>query len=387
MNKHALRKWFSRLDQCTTFGQVNELWESTVEDADVRPCNFDGRFTDAIVSFLACSQMPDHWKLAAVLGHVSHFDLDPELAFGAVDVCFESEDENDPRLLPGADPAAGTLKLTGIPPFFSGYIHGRYAEVARRLVATDRKLLRSRERFWSAYLETCCRAHDIEGAETALQNGGTPAHNGFAALKVACQSDCWAMVAKLRQHARNDPRFEVAALCAAAAANNVNILELLLEHGAQIDCGDGAALTAAASTYSLDACDWLIESGADVQAGAGSALIAAVSTLSADLVQTFIEAGADASVNRQQALYTAFTADSAIYWPERSEFASDRADTILVLLTAGAKLAGMEVDEFLLMRSDIADVLDRLLDNGELSAENREVAAHIRSLIDQQRKG
>ncbi|SAL79321.1 hypothetical protein AWB67_05426 [Caballeronia terrestris] len=171
MTPHTLRNWFSQLDDCATFAEIDALWQPTLEEAELRPLNFDGRLRDAMFSFLVRSKLSREIKLATVLGYISPFDLEPELAFGALDIRFESEQENDPRMLAGPEPTADTLGLSGCPPFLGGYIHGRYAEVQRRLIHSDRTLAKTRERFWNAYLDLCCRTCDVDGVDTALKNG------------------------------------------------------------------------------------------------------------------------------------------------------------------------------------------------------------------------
>ncbi|KXU97841.1 hypothetical protein CR51_21985 [Caballeronia megalochromosomata] len=181
MTPHALRNWFSKLDECATFGEIDVLWQPTLEEAELRPLNFDGRLRDAMLSFLVRSKLSREIKLATVLGYISPFDFEPELAFGALDIRFESEDEDDPRMLAGPQSTADTLGLSGCPLFLGGYIHGRYAEVQRRLIHSDRTLAKTRERFWNAYLDLCCRTCDVDGVDTALKNGAKVHGRRFAA--------------------------------------------------------------------------------------------------------------------------------------------------------------------------------------------------------------
>jgi hypothetical protein len=171
LTPHALRNWFSKLDDCATFGEIDALWQPTLQEADLRPLNLDGRLHDAMLSFLVHSTLSRAIRLATVLGYISQFDLEPELAFGALDIRFESEEEDDPRMLAGPESTADTLGLSGCPLFLAGYIHGRYTEVQRRLIHSDRTLAKTRERFWSAYLDLCCRTCDVAGVDTALKNG------------------------------------------------------------------------------------------------------------------------------------------------------------------------------------------------------------------------
>ncbi|MFL9913996.1 hypothetical protein PQR75_01030 [Paraburkholderia fungorum] len=171
----------SKLDDCATFGEIDALWEPTLHEAELRPLNFDGQFHDAMLSFLVLSRLSREMKLATVLGYVSPFDLEPEMAFGALDIRFESEQEDDARMLVGPESRADTLGLSGCPAFLAGYIHGRYAEVQRRLIQSDRSLSKTRERFWNAYLELCCRKCDVGGVDTALQNGAKVLDRRFAA--------------------------------------------------------------------------------------------------------------------------------------------------------------------------------------------------------------
>lgn len=178
---HTLYNWFSKLDDCATFGEIDALWEATLHEAELQPLNFDGQFHDAMLSFLVHSRLSREIKLATVLGYVSPFDLKPELAFGALDIRFESEHEDDPRMMAGPESRADTLGLSGCPTFLAGYIHGRYTEVRRRLIQSDRSLSKTRERFWNAYLELCCRKCDVGGVDTALRNGAKVDARRFAA--------------------------------------------------------------------------------------------------------------------------------------------------------------------------------------------------------------
>ena len=134
-----------------------------------------------MLSFLVHSKLSREIKLATVLGYVSPFDLQPEMAFGALDIRFESEREDDPRMMAGPDSRGDTPGLSGCPPFPAGYIHGRHAEVQRRLIRSDRSLSKTRERLWNAYLELCCRKCDVGGVDTALQNGAKVHGRRFAA--------------------------------------------------------------------------------------------------------------------------------------------------------------------------------------------------------------
>ncbi len=90
---------------------------------------------------------------------------------------------------------------------------------------------------------------------------------------------------------------------------SVQNLELLLQYGADIHAEEADALVTAAVDGGESVLEWLIERGVNVQQNGYDALIGAVEHGLFDIVKRLMRAGADISVNNYEALYTAIESD------------------------------------------------------------------------------
>jgi hypothetical protein len=389
MKLRELHTWFGSFEACTSLAEIEARWHEVLEAHGLRPMNEDGVFPDAVLSFLARSRLQCPLKLAIILGFVDGTDLDPRIAFGALNVRFETECSDD--LESFAEDTGrryeDRLTLSGGDAWLLGYINGRYAEVSHSILRENHNVSDWRTRFWNMFLTMSCRWCDRAGVELALSRGATPVYDDFAPVRAACEGtgaefgrayyvegraddEYWSVVERLMQQGYDIASIEAHGLEAAASAGNLIILEHLVDIGADVNAAGGSALTAAAAYGMCEVVDWLLLRGAKVHASNDAALIAAVSSLSEESVESLFCAGANVSAGSELALLTAFsTMPGHLYGGDCHDFISQRADMTELLLEAGARLQDMPLTDEVVNAPYLSKIMSRLMQSSTIPLE------------------
>ncbi|KAJ7145175.1 ankyrin repeat-containing domain protein [Mycena crocata] len=113
-------------------------------------------------------------------------------------------------------------------------------------------------------------------------------------------------------------------LCAASEYNHIQIVELLLKRGADINAGDDATLQRAAGAGNLEVVHLLLDKGAGIHAGDNTTLQAATESGKLEVMRLLLEKGADIHAGDDTTL------QAAADWGE--------LDTVLFLLVNGADI-------------------------------------------------
>ncbi|MGB7481704.1 MAG: ankyrin repeat domain-containing protein [Burkholderiaceae bacterium] len=389
-------RWYLPLDSSTSLDEVCSRWRPLLEQHHLNAGAEDPRYEDAILSFLANSRLPAALKLGAVLTCVSSADLDLRLALGLLDEELEDATCDWPAIVEEAMAMTGPcLAVATSDPWLSAFAAGRLAGLRDTLGHDGTTAQHWCSVFWHKYLGLACRWADREGVQLALQHGAQVQYDRWTAL-VGTVEGAHAHALRTpyytegRRHTdyREILHLLVAAgvelravsdivLPAAAAVDNVDMLQELAAQGADLQVGGQKALLAAASNFAASAVDWLLSNGVSVHADGEAALIGAVGSLDEPMVEILLAAGADVHAADQAPLCTAAQAQPADMYNGEDEFVGQRADMIALLLRNGADGNHPAFVAALTSAAGGREVLDLLTDHEALNDDARAALAAI----------
>ena len=350
-----LLRWYLPLETCTSLDEVCSRWRPVLDEHYLKAGSEDPRYEDAILSFLANSQLPSALKLGAVLSCVSSADLDMRLAIGLLDEQIAVGSGAWPTIVEDAMTMnVPSLVVSTSDPWLSAFVAGRHAGLRDTLAHDGTSIQLWRSVYWHKYLELACRWADKDGVQLALQNGAQAQYDSWAALVATVEgahahalrtpyytegranADYRDILQLLVAAGVNLPAVSEIVLPAAAAVDNVEMLDELLSQSVDLSTAGAAALQAATSNFAASSVDWLLTMGVNVHANGDAALIGAIAALNEPLVETLLKAGADVNAGDAGPLCTAATAQPADLFNGEGEFIGERADMIALLLCNGA---------------------------------------------------
>lgn len=380
--------WHRPLAHCLGLDAIRGQWQGLLEQHRITPAYEPPRYQDALLSFIGSSPLAPQLKLAAVLALGSTFDFDFRLALGALadpdvlgDLAWPESvaaavSDNGPALLPATDDA-----------WLGAFIAGRLAGLRETMGHDGTRIEDWHAAFWNRYLVMACRHAWSDGVGLALGHGADLRFDGHAALVAAArgahrhgvetpadfapdrtEADFSAILLQLLDAGL--PRHEMLelALPAAAAVDNIPMLEFLLAQGAELRKEGGRALAAAGANLACDALAWLLEHGADVQAGEGAVLAAAVASLDEFVVGTVLAAGADRHTGATLAFRTALTANPWDLYSAETDFTARRGAMIALLLEHGVRPPFDDMAKALRQAPGGKRILDAAVGNEETGA-------------------
>lgn len=347
--------WFTPLEAATSLDDVAANWHVLLELHHLAGGNEDPRYQDAIIAFLGRSSLPAHIKLAAVLAFVGSEDLDLRLALGCLDGELETAATDWPAMVAAiAAPLMPCIEVTSKDPWLQAFVQGRLLGLRDTIGYDGTSAGGWGNVFWNKFLAMSSRWADLGGVDLALSHGADIGYGDHAAIRAAAEGTHGnfraAYYTQGRTHADYCRVFDAlvgtttiadvagAALCAAAAVDNDDMLGYLAALGADIHMNDEAALAAAASGGGVTALEWLLERGADVHAANEAALLAAVAALDLATAEILLDAGADVHVDAELPLRTAFGCCPHDRYSVESDLAAPRAEMIELLTSHGADL-------------------------------------------------
>lgn len=331
--------WYAPLEHCTTLDAIRLQWQGLLDEHHMTPAHDAPRYQDAMLAFLGGATLPPHLKLGAVLACGASFDFDLRLAVGLL------EEHTHERDLPWPDTVADAVMSNGpaLPiatddAWLGAFVAGRLAGLRETFAHDGVRAGAWQAAFWNKYLDMACRHADAGRVRQALQHGADPRASDFDAVSNAAQGAHAGIDAVLLQLVGDKLTHDemlAAALPAAAAVDNTDLLAFLRDQGADIRAAGARALAAAARNAAYAALDWLIAHGADVHADDEAALIAAVASLDEGAIEILLAAGADLHACGERALHTALTSSPHELYAGVSDLAGPRADTVALLARHG----------------------------------------------------
>jgi len=350
-------RWYLPLEHCTTLDDIRGQWHELLERSAMAPFHNAPRYQDAMLSFLGASALAPCLKLAAVLACGSAFDVDFRLAVGLLK---EQIDELDTPWPAPAAAAVGdngpALPVSTSDPWLGAFIAGRLAGLRETFGHDGASADDWRATFWNRYLEMACRHADPEGVALALGHGADPRADGHAAILTPAQgvhgrfmtesghlapgrsnTDYQRILLQLLDGGLARADMLAAALPAAAAADNTDMLDFLLAQGADIRRGGAHALAAAARSVAAEALPWLLAHGADLDADDHAALLAAVASLDIGTVELLLAAGADLGAASKPALHATLVSRPYDLYSDESDLVDQRADMLAFLIRQGLR--------------------------------------------------
>jgi hypothetical protein len=385
-----LLRWYLPLETCNSLDEICSRWRPLLDEHYLTAGSEDPRYEDAILSFLANSQLPGALKLGALLSCVSSADLDMRLAVGLLDEESESASEEWPTIVEDAMTMNGpSLVLSTSDPWLSAFVAGRLAGLRDTFGHDGTSMQLWRSVFWHKYLELACRWADKSGVQLALQHGAQAQYDSWAALAATVEgahahalrtpyytegrtnADYRDILQLLVATGTNLPALSDIVLPAAAAVDNVDMLEELLSQGVDLSTAGAPALQAAASNFAANAVDWLLAMGVNVHAEGDAALIGAIASLNESLVETLLMAGADVNAGDVDPLCTAATAQPAELFNGKDDFITERADMIVLLLRHGANAKHPAFNATLRTVPDGRDVVELLTEHENLGEDTQ----------------
>lgn len=348
--------WFEPLETSTSLDDIAAQWHALLERHHLAAGNEDPRYRDAIIAFVGRSSLPANIKLAAVLAFVDSEDFDLRLALG----CLEDQHEDGAADWPAqvariAAPRGPCLAVTSNDQWLQAFVKGRLLGLRDTIGRDGTSLGDWAKVFWNQFLVMSSRWADLGGVELALSHGAGVGDGDYAAIEVAAEGlrgnirgACYTQGRTHADYCRvldalvgttNIADVAAAALCAAAAVDNDDMLAYIVSLGVDIHLDEEAALAAAAANGCVTALEWLLERGADVHAANEAALVAAVAALDLSTAEILLDAGADLHVDDQLPLRTALITVPYELFSVECDLAAPRADMIELLTSRGADLS------------------------------------------------
>lgn len=382
-----LLNWYLPLDVFQSLDDIRGAWQPLLEKHYLNAGHEDPRYQDALLSFLANSELPAPLKLAATLACVSSFDLDLRLAVGLLDEALDACSTEWPASI--AEVAALTGPCIPIPtadPWLAAFVVGRLAGLRDTLRHDGTTQADWRRTFWNKYLVMACRWADCDGVGLALQHGADMRHDGSAALVAAAEgyhahalrtpchaeqrshADYLVVLNQLRNAGTEFNALSDVVLPAAAAVDNVAMLKELVSGGASLEQSGTPALVAAASNFAASAVDWLLVQGVNVQGDSDAALIGAIASLNESMVETLLAAGANLHARDELPLCLAAQAQPHDLYNGETDFIGERADMIALLLRYGADATHPAFGAALRAAPDSHDLIESLASHDKLDA-------------------
>lgn len=387
-----LLRWYLPLESCNSLNEICTRWRPLLDNHYLTAGSGDPRYEDAILSFLANSQLPAELKLSALLSCVSSADLDIRLAIGLLNEETECWSEEWPTSVEHAMAMNGLCLLISNPDtWLSGFVAGRLAGLRDTFEHDWTSMQIWRRVFWHKYLGLACRWADKSGVQLALEHGAQPQYDSWAALVSTVKgahahalrtpyytegrtnADYRDILQLLSAAGANLRALSNIVLPAAAAVDNVDMLEELLSQGADLSTAGAAALQAAASNYAASAVDWLLAMGVNVHAESNAALFGAIASLNDPLVKTLLEVGADVDAGDAGPLCAAVGAHPADLFNGKDDFIAERVDMIALLFRNGATVKHPAFSAALSTAPDGREVLELLTEHEALD-EDAQVA-------------
>ncbi|MFN3788826.1 ankyrin repeat domain-containing protein [Massilia sp.] len=348
-------RWYLALEHCNTLDDIRSQWHDLLERSRMAPCNNVPRYEDAMLSFLGASTLAPCLKLAAVLACGSAFDFDFRLAVGLLKEQIDELDAPWPVAVAAAVGDNGpALPVSTADPWLGAFIAGRLAGLRETFGHDGTRASDWRAAFWNRYLEMACRHADPEGVALALRHGADPGASDHAAILTPAQgvhgrflpepghltpersnADYQRILLQLLDGGLARADMLAAALPAAAAADNTDMLDFLLAQGADIRRDGARALAAAARSMAAEALAWLLAHGAELHAHGNAALLAAVASLDIGTVEILLAAGADLGAASRPALHAALVSRPYDLYSDESDLVEQRADMLAFLLRQG----------------------------------------------------
>lgn len=389
-----LLQWHQAFSKCTSLDELRHCWNDVARQYRFNPGYETPEYCDALLSFIATSPLPAPCKLGALLTCVSGFDFDLRLAVGALGDALDEAGSEWP--VPFGDEAA---LLGPCVPFGSrdskveSFALGRLTGLRDTLRQDGKTAAQWCRAFWNAYLELACRWADHDALEIALQHGATVEQASSLAIRQLAEgvhahqlrtpyyhegrtnADYVAILDRLRASGLDVQCLSNVLLPAAAAVDNTAMLESLVARSANLAAAGGQALAAAAGNCAHGAVEWLLAHGVDVHANQDAALVGAVAALDKTMVDTLLDACADVHANDELPLRTAFQARPVELFDSETDFASERADLVVLLLQRGANPAHPALTDALRASRDGEAVLVDVLARTHLEAPCRSALA------------
>lgn len=383
-----LLDWFTPLEDCTTLGEIRARWTPLLEERHLYAGNESPQYRDAMLVFLARSALPANLKMGAVLSCVQPWDLDLRLAIGALSPALEPFYAEWPETNPAASFACSRLSFGLLDDVHDALLNGRLTGLRDTLPHDHCRIEDWTAAFWSQFLVLSCRWADADGVRLALAHGANIDHDGQAAVRCAAEgthanfrsayyrdgrthADYCRIIDLLLAAVPDTGTIAAAASCAAAAADNEDMLAYLVSAGIDIHADDDAALTAAAGHMAVSTVEWLLGHGADVHAGNEAALLAAVGSLDLTTVEVLLDAGADLHVDDERPLRTALDARPVDLYCGEEDFVIQRADMVALLAGRGASAGAPAVKAGLRAAPQAAAVVEWLRDHCDLAPDTR----------------
>lgn len=355
-------RWYLPLETCSTLDDIRSRWQELLDRSRMAPFHNAPRYEDAMLSFLGTSALAPCLKLAAVLACGSAFDFDFRLAVGLLKEQIDELGVPWPATVAAAvDDNGPALPLATSDAWLGAFIAGRLAGLRETFGHDGTRADHWRAAFWNRYLEMACRHADTEGVALALGHGADPRADGHAAVLTPARgvhhgflpesghltpgrsnADYQNILLQLLEGGPPRAGLLAAALPAAAAADNTDMLDFLLAQGADIRTDGARALAAAARNMAVEAIAWLLAHGADLHAEDGAALLAGVASLDIGTVEMLLAAGADLQAAGGRAFRTALTSRPHDLYSDESDLVDERADMLVFLLAQGMRPAGAE---------------------------------------------
>jgi hypothetical protein len=252
-----------------------------------------------------------------------------------------------------------SLHVATSDPWLAAFVAGRMAGLRETFVHDGTRHDDWHAAFWNAFLEMACRHAAPVAVQLALAQGADPRAGDYSAVKAAARGmnhdnftfrDYGLLDASDRDYSdalqllasAGLPTAEMlaVALPAAAAADNTNMLDLLLLQGADLGADGGAALAAAARQLASSAFTWLLGHGADIKGNSAAVLAAAVATLTDYMVEDALAAGAEAGACADQLFAAALAASPHDLYPGMDDLQQQRANMVALLLRHGVRSEG-----------------------------------------------
>lgn len=381
----SLLNWYLPLDACLTLDDVRTRWDALLEEHSLYAGSDDPRYQDALLSFLANSRLPASLRLGALLTCVSSVDLDLRVALGLLAEEIDEVDGEWPETVGNAAPLPGPfLSLPTADPWLAAFAVGRLVGLRETLQEDGTTEADWRQVFWNKYLELACRWADSDGVRLALKNGADVQRNDASALIAVAEglhahslrtpyymeqrshADYRAILHLLRDAGTGLRAVSDIVLPAAAAVDNVDMLEELVSSGADLQDGGPPALVAAASNFAPSAVEWLIARGVSVHWEQEAALIGAIDSLNEPMVETLLAAGADIHAGGELPLCTAAHAQPDDLYNGGTGFIGERAEMIALLLRHGADASHPAFAAALSTAPDAQEVLASLVEHEDI---------------------
>jgi hypothetical protein len=229
-----------------------------------------------------------------------------------------------------------------------------------------------------------CRHAAVDAVALALRHGGDPGTDDCAPVAAAAagpgmddcadadrtHADYERALLQLLDAGPSRAAVLAAALPAAAAADNVAMLDFLLAQGADLRADDHGALAAAARHMAFGAVERLLERGVDPRTdGDGAILATAVASLDETMVEEVLAAGVDSRRSPAAALRAAFESQPWDLYSAENDFVRMRADVVALLLRHGARSDDDGVIDALTQASRGRRVVQALLGREDIDAD------------------